>query len=366
MFVERSSRVVVARVLVAISGLVGGHAALANVPPISANYSTPDQDRWMYPFNFAVGSETRASLFAALRVPGFDDRDSEMIVGFDVRGAIPSDSGRLRYKILKAELSVFVENNNAFSYDPTPDPLESSYATSDSEYVADTDPSKPIEVWPVAFRGGFDTQSWQESSPFFGGNPLTDSVEGVRYCYPALLDNFQQPTDMSRQVREKLPGSPITVGRLFNAGDVELAPGALVPQGTRVRFNLLEGSSNTYVYLQNAMNKGVLLLSVATLEPTTGGPGGGTGGVTYPRIYTKENPTAQALNLAPQLSLTVAYTCDADLNGDDVVDDLDFQIFAAGYNELLDARADLNLDGVTDDADFSIFAVAYDELVCPN
>ena len=364
MFVERSSRVVVARVLVAISGLVGGHDALASVPPISADFATPEQDRWMYPFNFAAGGETRASLFAALRVPGFDDRDSQMIVGFDVRGAIPSDAGRLRYKILKAELSVFVENGGAFSYDPTPDPLASSYATSDPEYVADTDPSKPIEVWPVAFRGGFDTLSWQENSPFFGGNPLTDPVEGVRYCYPALLDNFQQPTDMSLQVRQKLPGSPITIGRLFDSADAELTPGALVPQGTRVRFNLLEGNSNNYVYLQNAMNKGVLLLSVATLEPTTGGPGGGTGGVTYPRIYTKENPTAGALGLEPKFSITVAYTCDADLNGDDLVDDEDFQIFAAAYNELLDARADLNLDGVTDDADFSIFAVAYDELLC--
>ena len=363
MFVERSSRVVVAGVLVAISGMVGGHAALASVPPISADFATPDQDRWMYPFNFAAGAETRASLFAALRVPGFDDRDSEMIVGFDVRGAIPSDAGRLRYKILKAELSVFVENDLAFSYDPTPDPLASSYATTDPEFVADSDLSKPIEVWPLGFRGGFDTQSWQENSPFCTCNPITNA-EGVRFAYPALLDNFQQPTDMSRQVRQKLPGSPITVGRLFDATNNELTPGALVPQGTRVRFNLLEGNSNTYVYLQNAMNKGVLLLSVATLEPTSGGPGGGTGGVTYPRIYTKENPTAQALGLAPQLSLTVAYTCDADFNGDDAVDDADFQIFVVAYNELLDARADLNLDGVTDDADFSLFSVAYDELLC--
>lgn len=318
----------------------------------------------MYPFNFAAGSEPRASLFAALRVPGFDDRDSQLIVGFDVRGAVPSDAGRLRYKILKAELSVFVENDLAFSYDPTPDPLASSFATGDPGYVADTDASKPIEVWPVAFRGGFDTLSWQENSPFFGGNPLTESVEGVRYCYPALLDNYQQPTDMSRQVRQKLPGEPLTVGRLYGASNAELTPGASVPQGTRVRFNLLEANSNNYVYLQHAMNKGVLLLAVATLEPTTGGPGGGTGGVTYPRIYTKENPTAQALGYQPKLSLEVAFTCDADLSGDGVVDDTDFTIFVPGYNELLDARADLNGDGVTDDSDFTIFVAAYNELVC--
>lgn len=64
-------------------------------------------------------------------------------------------------------------------------------------------------------------------------------------------------------------------------------------------------------------------------------------------------------------------SCPADLNGDDVVDDSDFVIFAAAYNALLcpDApapcNADLNADNFVDDADFVIFAAAYNELVCP-
>ncbi|MGH7242736.1 MAG: hypothetical protein ACREJD_04905 [Phycisphaerales bacterium] len=64
-------------------------------------------------------------------------------------------------------------------------------------------------------------------------------------------------------------------------------------------------------------------------------------------------------------------SCPADLNGDDVVDDADFVIFAAAYNTLLcpDApapcNADLNGDNVVDDADFVIFAAAYNELLCP-
>lgn len=65
--------------------------------------------------------------------------------------------------------------------------------------------------------------------------------------------------------------------------------------------------------------------------------------------------------------------CAADLNGDRLVDDNDFTIFAAAYN-ILDCAdpemppgcpADLNKDGLVDDFDFQLFAVAYDALLCP-
>jgi len=57
-------------------------------------------------------------------------------------------------------------------------------------------------------------------------------------------------------------------------------------------------------------------------------------------------------------------SCDADLNGDGVVDDSDFVIFAGAYNNLLDTFADFNFDNITDDSDFVIFAGAYNELLC--
>ncbi|MBY0111853.1 MAG: hypothetical protein K2Y21_03455 [Phycisphaerales bacterium] len=55
----------------------------------------------------------------------------------------------------------------------------------------------------------------------------------------------------------------------------------------------------------------------------------------------------------------------ADYNGDGYVDDDDFVIFQAFYNDLA-VGGDLNCDLVTDDADFSIFAVAYDTLLCSD
>lgn len=66
--------------------------------------------------------------------------------------------------------------------------------------------------------------------------------------------------------------------------------------------------------------------------------------------------------------------CVGDLNGDGLVDDEDFVIFAAAYNALICPTnpglyaccpADFNGDGFVDDADFVLFAGAYDDLLCP-
>ncbi len=65
--------------------------------------------------------------------------------------------------------------------------------------------------------------------------------------------------------------------------------------------------------------------------------------------------------------------CPADLNGDTLVDDSDFVIFASAYNILVcddpvmpaGCPADLNGDGLVEDGDFVVFAAAYNELLCP-
>lgn len=65
--------------------------------------------------------------------------------------------------------------------------------------------------------------------------------------------------------------------------------------------------------------------------------------------------------------------CPADLNGDRLVDDADFSVFANGYNILdcaassmpVGCPADLNLNGVVDDTDFTLFVPSYNTLICP-
>jgi hypothetical protein len=69
-----------------------------------------------------------------------------------------------------------------------------------------------------------------------------------------------------------------------------------------------------------------------------------------------------------RVSFTVKAACAGDLNGDGFVDDTDFVLFAAAYDELVcgpACPADLNGDDFVDDADFVLFASAYNELICP-
>jgi hypothetical protein len=68
-------------------------------------------------------------------------------------------------------------------------------------------------------------------------------------------------------------------------------------------------------------------------------------------------------------TLSTTSSCPADFTGDTFVDDSDFVIFAAAYEQFTvppaDQAADLTLDGFVDDSDFVLFAQAYEEFVCP-
>lgn len=66
----------------------------------------------------------------------------------------------------------------------------------------------------------------------------------------------------------------------------------------------------------------------------------------------------------------VAPACPADFNGDKLVDDIDFVLFAQAYDLGTAPPAgrdfDLTNDGLVDDADFVLFATAYDQFTCPE
>lgn len=67
--------------------------------------------------------------------------------------------------------------------------------------------------------------------------------------------------------------------------------------------------------------------------------------------------------------------CKADLTGDQIVDDADFDRFVIAYRAVDGdawqmpqncAASDFNNDGIVDDADYADFAAAYAELLCPS
>ncbi|MBS0191721.1 MAG: hypothetical protein U0573_11715 [Phycisphaerales bacterium] len=96
--------------------------------------------------------------------------------------------------------------------------------------------------------------------------------------------------------------------------------------------------------------------------------GAATGASTTSQADYSVTPGAAVVRNNARINFTVRLPCPSDLNGDAVVDDGDFVIFANAYNDLICGSvcpADLNGDGFVDDSDFVIFATAYDQLVCP-
>lgn len=57
--------------------------------------------------------------------------------------------------------------------------------------------------------------------------------------------------------------------------------------------------------------------------------------------------------------------CAGDFNGDRMVDDEDFALFASYYDQLAPGPGDIDRNGATDDSDFVRFVTAYNNLVCP-
>ena len=86
-------------------------------------FDQPQLDRWMYPFNSSAGARATMSVFGSDReVPTqFDARDGQILLAFDTDLVIPSGGTAAGYRVTGAEVTLQVQNNLVFRYDPTPD-----------------------------------------------------------------------------------------------------------------------------------------------------------------------------------------------------------------------------------------------------
>ncbi len=305
-------------------------------------------DRWMYPFNFSSGFEISAPTFGAILEPGFDDRDSQLIATWETAGSIPAGEGVERYHVERVVVRAAVANNLVWRYDGTADPTASYYPVGDAQRVADADAGRPVELFGVGYRNGASASTWNEFAPFSNGVPNPGPAEKWRDAFAAVFDGEGAASDVSNQVRERWQPTAMAIGRT-NA----VAPGALVPANTVVEFEVDLCDATTRAYFARALNEGRLHLAITSLEPATGGPGGGSGGE-YPRFYTKENPatTNPALRIAIEIDARIGKQ--ADLNGDTGVDILDFLDFIDAFSSG-DAFADYDGNCEVDILDFLDF-----------
>ncbi len=341
------------RQTLAVTGLIAATTGTCLAQNISLTYSNPTLDRWMYPFNFSNGTEANATVFAALGQVGFDDRDAQFLLGWTTSGDITPGRPARGYRVRSAVVKVYVSTGDRWRYDNTYDSVRSSYATTDPEYVPDSDLGSPVEIWPVGYRGGFSVMSFNEGTQFANVAPFPPQ-EGVRNAYAATVDVTGATTDVSRQVEFRFDATPMAVGQVPS-----VTLGALVPAGAEMVFTIDVSGIATQAYFGRSFSAGRLQLMVSSLSPAAGGPGGGTGDATYPGFFTKENALSPTLDAEPRLELVVDLVDPGDYNADGGVDGDDIISFFADW-DASNANADFNLDGGVDGDDVIEFFTEWD------
>lgn len=265
--------------------------AAAQATAGSVVYSTPDLDRWMYPFNNTPGVRATGSLFGNLTgPPTFDQRDAQVLLGFETsaNSSVPAGKGAANYQIASAKLTVTIAGGT-FQYDPTYDDVASYVGT-------DSDPGRPIELFGVGFRNGYTElgfganddlpPAFEEASPF---SPPGPPASEVRNAYALGFDGSGAGFDASNNVADGIDPTVMAIGQMG------LAPGAFPTDGTTVTFEVDLGAPGVLEYLQSGLDAGQLGFMVSSLTPAAfGGP------PTYPSIYLREGSGA-----APSLELDV-------------------------------------------------------------
>lgn len=323
--------------------------SVASAGEIQQTFPAPSLDRWNYIFAgfgaFPAGSEPDAPLFSPFGNPQqglFDNRDGEMIVGFNTSPAIPSGEGVARYRVLEARVTAVVSRDLVFAYDPTPDPVGSYFVSTDPEFVADADAGRPLEMFLVGYRAPWSLATYTETTPFAPGAPGTLPSKGNKNAFSAQYEPAGSGVvrNVSNNVDERFDPRPLAVGT------AALTPGALVPAGTVFTFEIdLENNPDAQRYLREGLDFGRLNFSLSSLATVT------QQNSAAPAFWSKEgDPVLGAVSASLSIRVCVGKPSDFDCNG--VTDLLDLLTFQSAWSGLLGSSnsgpADVSGDGRVD------------------
>lgn len=273
--------------LMAMARLCAGEFVLAP--------DTPTMDRWVYPFGDFSGDRPVAPTFASFD-PRFDTRDGQLLVGWDTAGSLASGAGAANYLLRRVRLTLTVQRDLGFEYDPTYDSYL-TYVTNLPGSVPDADPGRPVELYGAAFRNGFTAATFLKTSSYGAVNPISSGSISIatRNSFAAMHGPDGSLIDIANHVGQMNAAwtnapfevRPWAVGQTTNA-----APGERVPSDSHFTFDVDLNDPLVAGYLQSALNDGRLRLFLSSLSPanqiTPGGTGGGGLGA-YPEWATREN-----------------------------------------------------------------------------
>jgi hypothetical protein len=325
--------------------------------PIVANFDMPDLDRWNYPFNPIPGLRTTASIFgtAGYTEFEFDDRDALFLIGFDTGAQVPSGEEPSRYRITAATVTATIATGDAFRFDPTYDSFRTHLNQDDPDFLADSDAGRPIELFGAAFRNGFTSATFLETSPHGATFGL-----GVRNSYATDYvgfdpDSMTPARDVGNNVKDRFEPTPFAIGQTSDA-----APGALVPSDALITFTLDLNNPAVVAFLRDGLSDGRLRFQISSLifpsfiGPPQADPRGAV--VDYPVFYTKEDKFAPFFDLEATLSINVELVdpLPGDTNDDGVVNFTDLNTVLSQFGQSAPGLSgDVNDDGIVNFTDLN-------------
>jgi hypothetical protein len=281
-------------------------ASLAAVPAygIGVQWSAPDLDRWMYPFNATPGTRANGTSFGAFGTPDFDNRDAQTLVGFDTASkGIPTGLSASQYHVSSIKLSVTISNNNIFAYDPTYDAQNTYPVGANPPAVFDGDAGRPIELYGIGFRGGYTALEFSAiagnpgfaEGESFGTAPAFTGAKNDRFVFAADVVTGTL-RDVSNNVDDGFDTGPFAVGQT-----AALAPGDLVPAGSTFTFDIDVSDPFILDYITSGLSSGQLGFMLSSLHLSSfGGP------QTYPTYFMREAAVFSAA--AVPITLDIQYT----------------------------------------------------------
>lgn len=290
-------------------------------------FSTPSDDRWFYPFNFAPGRRPVASCFGTNGMDRFNDRDGTAIIAWRTDALIPPGLGAENYDIRSIRLTLTNIPGATWAVDLTPDEWYTFDINQDGVInrdgiqrgepgdtdgeSSDSDPGRPIEIFGVGFGPHRQYETWIEYDGYIG----SDSINNIpRDPFPFV---YQDGTTDVLHCEDNIKGLhndhlPVPV--------YQFTP---QPWGIGVPVNYTPGQQNTAFaitvdidlslsdgrvrrYFQEQLNGGRVFLYVTSLADTTFGGGQNE----FPTIYMKESTDQQARPAELSIVLNDAIPCE--------------------------------------------------------
>lgn len=340
------TRSLLALAMVLMGALTPGSKSSA---AISAMYPTPTLDRWNYNFNGSAGAEALVRAFSAFDNGAwdtrFDNRDSEVLLGWNTSPTVPSGLGTTHYRVISARMTTMVGEADRFVYDPTFDLLQTYFVATDAEFVADADAGRPLELYIVGYKNGWSLATYAENSPYAPGPPFQTQNKGFKNVFAAQYSpaGSGMILELSNNVDGRFEARPIGVGQMG------VAPGTLVPVNTTVTFDLDMTNPDTKRYLREGLNFGRVNLMISSLVPSS------QGNPNNPKFYSKESAAVGAGTAATfEVVVCVAEPGDWDCSG--VVEVADIFAFLGDW---FSGVGDMDEDGVNEVADIFTFLNAW-------